>query len=88
MLSGYATGATAGAIFALLRPERQLPASTEALVIGGTAMLAGNAGAITAGTTDPRRWTAADWTADIVPHFCFGLAAVATRRALSAQGHT
>jgi hypothetical protein len=85
-LSGYATGITVGAVLALLRPARPLPALTEALAVGGAAMVAGNAGAVAAGTTDPRRWTFADLLADVVPHLAFGLAAVATWRAVAGQG--
>ncbi len=84
-LSGYATGLTVGAISGLLRPDRHLPAVAEALAVGTAAMVAGNSGAVATGTTDPRRWTGVEWIADVVPHLCFGLAAVATRRAVSAE---
>jgi hypothetical protein len=85
-LSGYATGMTVAAVFGLLRPARPLPAFTETLAVAGAAMVAGNAGAVAAGTTDPRRWTFADLMTDVVPHLSFGLAAVVTWQAITGQG--
>lgn len=87
-LSGYGTGTTVGAVYGLLRPERPLPPLAETLAVAAAAMVAGNAGAVAAGTTDPRRWSFADLMADLVPHLCFGLAAVATWRTISGQGRT
>lgn len=29
------------------------------------------------GVTDPRRWTAADWAADVIPHLAYGALAAA-----------
>ena len=37
------------------------------------AMLAGNAPMTLLGVTDPRRWTAGDWLADLVPHAAYGV---------------
>ena len=49
-----------------------------ALVLGGAAMVAGNAGSVATRTTDPRTWSVTDWVSDAVPHLCYGLAAAAT----------
>ena len=88
LLSGYAAGLGVGALYGLLRPSRRLPAFAEALAVGAAAMVPGNAGAVAAGTTDPRRWTLAEWTADVVPHLCFGAAVVASHRALIGATHS
>jgi hypothetical protein len=74
-LLGYATGLTIGALYGAIRPlipRLRLPVAGAA--VGVTAMIGANAGAVAAGTTDPRRWGVEGWLADMVPHACFGLA--------------
>jgi len=38
------------------------------------------------GVTDPRRWDAADWLSDLVPHLAYGFAAAFVYRALGSRG--
>ena len=76
-LLGYGTGLTIGALYGAIQPAvPRLRLPVAGLVLGATAMLGANAGAVAAGTTDPRRWGLEGWLADIVPHVCFGLATV------------
>lgn len=74
-LLGFATGVAVGALYGAARPL--LPRAgvlTEGLVVGAAAMVGANAGAVAAGTTDPREWGAEGWLADLVPHAGFGAA--------------
>ena len=57
-----------------------------AFVLGGAAMVAGNAGAVATRSTDPRDWSAMDWLSDLVPHLCYGLAAAWTSAVMSSPG--
>lgn len=74
-LLGYVTGLAIGMLYGAIRPlipRLRLPVA--GLAVGATAMVGANAGAVAAGTTDPRQWGVEGWLADIVPHVCFGLA--------------
>jgi hypothetical protein len=42
------------------------------LVAGMVAMLLANGQLVAMGVTDPRRWSAADWLSDVVPHLAYG----------------
>jgi hypothetical protein len=44
------------------------------------AMLVGNGPMTVLGVTDPRRWHAQDWAADVVPHVAYAAAAAAALR--------
>jgi hypothetical protein len=80
-LLGYATGigtAVAYAMFA--RRRRNSALSAAALTVA--AMAASNAPMTLLGLTDPRRWSAADWASDIVPHAAYGAVAALTLRLL------
>lgn len=78
-LFGYATGVATGVAYAVVRPRlRSLPTPVAGLGAGAAAMLVADAGAVAAGVTDPRRWRAQDWLADILPHAIFGIALAAT----------
>jgi hypothetical protein len=85
-LLGYGTGVTIGSLYGILRsaiPRPRLPVA--GLALAATAMVGANAGAVAAGTTDPRRWGTEGWLADIVPHVCFGLATAAAFDILEGQ---
>jgi hypothetical protein len=74
-LAGIATGVFAGVGYGLLdaaglRPRGPLG---RALLAGGGAMLLANGAMVAFGVTDPRRWSAADWWSDVVPHAVYGL---------------
>jgi hypothetical protein len=76
-LLGYGTGIAIGTLYGTIRPAaRRFRLPVAGLTLGATAMIAANAGAVMAGTTDPRQWSVEEWLDDIVPHLCFGLAAV------------
>lgn len=70
--AGVAAGIAAGLLRGRLRSES--PAVTAA-VAGALAMLVGNAPMTLLGVTDPRKWTAEDWAADLVPHVMYAVVA-------------
>lgn len=77
-LAGYAAGIGVGALYGAVRnvlPGRKLPLL--AVGVGGAAMAAGDVPSIVSGATDPRKWGATGWLADIVPHLAYGAVTVA-----------
>jgi len=75
-LSGILTGVSIGAVYGLVRPlARGVPVPIAAVALGLGAMAATDTGSVRLGVTDPREWSAADWTADVVPHLAYGLGA-------------
>ncbi len=78
-LLGYATGIGVGVGYAVVR-SRIGGTSTlrTGLLLGLSAMAAGDGPIVATGASDPRTWSAADWIADLVPHLAYGLAAAAT----------
>jgi hypothetical protein len=83
-LGGIATGLSVGALHGMLLGRRSRLV-VDVLAAGGVAMIAGNAGAVAAGVTDPRRWRVSDWLADLLPHLCFGIGTAVTWRAIRAE---
>jgi hypothetical protein len=82
-LLGSATGMVVGGLYGLVRPAApRVPVPVAGLAVGAAAMVGANAGAVSAGTTDPREWDLTGWLADVVPHVCFGLATAAAFDAL------
>jgi hypothetical protein len=75
-LLGYATGLGTAATYAVLVRRRLRPVAGAAL-LSALAMLGSNTAMAVLGVTDPRRWSAADWVADIVPHLAYGVVAAA-----------
>lgn len=72
-LLGYATGLGVGALYGLVSPmTKRLPTPVVALLIGATAMAGSDVPTATLGATDPRKWGAPGWLADIVPHLAYG----------------
>ncbi|HEX6967417.1 MAG TPA: hypothetical protein VF174_01110 [Micromonosporaceae bacterium] len=81
-LLGYAAGLGAAALYAAIAPRHLgRPLATGSLAV--LAMLASDAPMTLLGVTDPRRWSAADWATDIVPHIAYGAVTAATLRALA-----
>ena len=77
ILAGVGVGVAYGTARALgWRPS--LPVAT--VVTGVAAMGASAAPMALAGVTDPRKWSAADWISDLVPHLAYGLVTAATCR--------
>lgn len=73
-LSGVATGIGVGVAAALVRAAGvRLPAVIGAPAIGGLAMAATDASMLALGVSNPRSWSAADWTRDVVPHLAYGI---------------
>lgn len=88
-LLGYGTGLTIGLLYGAVRPMIQrLRTPVAGLAVGAAAMVGANAGAVAAGTTDPRRWGIEGWLADIVPHACFGLATAGAFDVLAGRATT
>jgi hypothetical protein len=78
-LGGYATGVGFGALLGAMRPAvRRWPRAAVGLAAGAVAMAATDTAATLAGATDPRRWSVADWLADVVPHAVYGLTTIVT----------
>lgn len=76
-LLGYATGIGVATGYALLLRGRRLPWPVSALALSALAMVAANGPMTVTGLTDPRRWSAQDWAADVIPHLAYGAAAAA-----------
>jgi drug/metabolite transporter (DMT)-like permease len=75
-LLGYATGLGAAVCYGLL-VRRRLPRPVAAGVLTALAMTGSNLPMALLGISDPRRWTAAEWAADLVPHLAYGVVAAA-----------
>ncbi|KUN88267.1 hypothetical protein AQJ66_07925 [Streptomyces bungoensis] len=73
-LSGITVGVATGAAVALLhRAGLRPPVWLGGLLTGAMAMAASDAPMAGLGVSDPRTWSAADWTADVIPHVAYGL---------------
>ncbi len=72
-LLGYVTGLGIGAAYGLGRPSLRSPHPVvSGVVLGAAAMAGSDVPATLLGATDPRRWGAKGWAADIVPHLSYG----------------
>jgi hypothetical protein len=86
-LSGIATGVGLGVVASLLRSAGvRLPAAVGGPAIGALAMAATDVPMARLGVSDPRTWTAADWTRDVVPHLAYGIGVRATMDRLDRVG--
>jgi hypothetical protein len=72
-LLGYSVGIGLGAIYGAVRGRRNLSLPVAAVALGVTAMALSDVPATAMKMTDPRRWGAAGWAADLVPHLAYGL---------------
>ncbi len=82
-LMGYGAGLGIGALYGALEGRtRDLPRPVSAVLVGLAAMAGSDVPATMTGATDPRRWNATSWLADLVPHLVYGAATVAVYRAL------
>ncbi len=73
-VAGIATGLGIGVLAAgARRMGVRLPRPVGAAVVGALAMAASDAPMSALGVSDPRSWSAADWTRDVVPHLAFGV---------------
>ncbi len=75
IVTGVGVGMAAGAARSLgWRPSK--PVGT--VVTGIAAMVGAAAPMAVLGVSDPRRWSAADWLSDVVPHLVYGAVTTAT----------
>jgi hypothetical protein len=82
-LAGFGAGIGVGVALSLVMPRlgrRRLV--RPAIFAGAMAMAAADGPMVVEGLTDPRRWSAVDWAADVVPHLAYGLGTVAALRLL------
>ncbi|GAA1795137.1 hypothetical protein [Planosporangium flavigriseum] len=80
-LLGYATGlVVALAYVGAARGPRPWPRAAGTLM--AMAMVASNAPMTVLRVTDPRRWSAVDWVADVVPHLAYGTVTAAVDNTL------
>ena len=85
-LLGFGAGLTGGVAWAAAEPRvGRLPLPLAAAAVAAAVMAATDGASAALGTTDPRRWSAADWVADLVPHLAYGAATVATGRLLAGR---
>lgn len=84
-LLGYATGLGVGVGYGLLRSRRRLPVPVAALGLAVAAMAGSDVPLTASHLTDPRRWSAADWASDVVPHLAYGAAAAVAYEIVAAS---
>jgi uncharacterized membrane protein len=73
-LSGIAVGVALGRAAGWLRSAGvRLPGPIGGPLLGAVAMAASDGPVALLGIGDPRRWTATDWLADVVPHLVYGV---------------
>lgn len=78
-LAGSVTGLVLGAVAGGLRATGlRLPTAVGGPLLGAAAMLATDGPLALTRVSDPRTWSTADWTADVLPHLAYGLATHAT----------
>ncbi|WP_433506976.1 hypothetical protein ACQP04_11170 [Pseudonocardia halophobica] len=74
-LAGSATGLVVGAVAGGLRAAGlRLPTVVGGPLLGAAAMIATDGPLALTRVSDPRTWSAADWTADALPHLAYGVA--------------
>lgn len=86
-LSGTATGLVLGAAAGALRAAGlRLPTVVGGPLLGAAAMLVTDGAMALTGVASPRRWSGADWAADVVPHLAYGITTHRTLAALDGDG--
>jgi hypothetical protein len=82
-LSGIVTGIGIGTVFGVLHRVGLRPSfPVGAALIGLAAMASTDVSMTVLRVTDPRRWTAAEWISDLVPHLVYGAVTYSTIRTL------
>ncbi len=72
-LLGIASGVGIGAGYGVLRAAGlSLPRPAAMVTLALAALVASNGPMTALGVTDPRQWSAVDWTSDVVPHLVYG----------------
>lgn len=77
-LLGLVTGLGVGAVYGLIRSRVDVPTGVAALGLAAAAMAGSDLPMTALGLTDPRKWDATSWVADLLPHLAYGVAAAAT----------
>ena len=73
-VAGIATGLGIGVVASVVRRAGlRLPAPVGAVATGGLAMAATDGPMAALGVSDPRTWSAVDWTRDVLPHLAYGV---------------
>jgi hypothetical protein len=74
-LAGTASGLAVAVLASAARSAGvRLPGAVGVLATGAASMAAADVPVAALGVEDPRRWSAADWAADAVPHLAYGAA--------------
>ena len=82
-LLGILTGIGAGLVLgAARRLGFRPPAVVDVLAATALATLGGNGPMTLLGVTDPKKWSATDWAADLAPHLAYGVVTASTMHAL------
>jgi len=81
-LLGVVTGLGVGAIYGLIRSRVYVPSPAADLCLAAGVMMGSDLPLTALGLTDPRRWDATGWAADLLPHLAYGVAASAAYRVL------
>ncbi|MEU9399568.1 hypothetical protein [Streptomyces sp. SID4985] len=72
-LSGIGVGCATGVVVSLLRGAGiRMPWWLGGIVTGALAMAGADLPMARLGVSDPRTWSAVDWTSDVVPHLVYG----------------
>lgn len=75
-LSGYVVGLGIGTAYGLLRlGVRDVPVPIAGVALGAAAMAGSDVPMAALGLTNPAKWSASSWAADVVPHLAYGLLA-------------
>lgn len=78
-LMGLVTGVAVGGAYGFSRAVGIRPPTWLGALLVGAGAVAGSSTPMTAmGITDPRKWSAASWASDIVPHIAYGVVTAAT----------
>ncbi len=73
-LSGYVVGLGVGTAYGLLRlGGREVPVPLAGIGLGAAAMAGSDVPMAALGLTNPAKWSASSWAADVVPHLAYGL---------------
>jgi hypothetical protein len=83
-LIGYADGLGTGAVFGAVRPQvRGISWFWAGIALGVATLVLSEGSATALGQTDPRKWGAAGWIADLAPRFLYGWVTALTFDALA-----